>query len=82
MSNNKLSFGRKFLAMILGIVFLSLFLGISLILNKDAVNSMVLITYGAYILTLLCAYIGGNVWQKWASSKYLGGNNESKGGIE
>ena len=67
----KLTFGRKFLGMILGIVVLTgAFIFTGLII-PTAINASVLITFFFFIGFLVTAYIGGNIFGNFIKSKYF-----------
>jgi len=65
------TFGRKFLGCTIATVLLVAMFFVTLVLNRAAINSMVVITYGVFVVTVWFAYIGGNVWSKWVTSKYF-----------
>ena len=68
----KLTFGRKFLSMLLVILCLMVVMMVALIaVSPTPVNASVLITYGILITTMGMMYVGGNVWNKWVRSKYF-----------
>jgi len=66
-----ITFGRKFLGCTVATVLLATMYFITLFANKAAITSLVTITYGVFIVTIWFAYIGGNVWAKWVTSKYF-----------
>lgn len=68
----KLTFGRKFLAMLLGIACLMTIILIAMMaVEPTVVTASVLIIYATLIVTLCMMYVGGNVWNKWVKSKYF-----------
>jgi len=66
-----MTFGRKFWAGIFGVLVLLYLFTITLMVNKDAVTGVALITFGALVVSIVFAYIGGNVWNKWVKSKWF-----------
>ena len=71
MSEFKLTFGRKFFSCILGLAVLMAVYLITLRLQPAAITQTVTITYGAFCMTLVMMYVGGNVWTSWIKSKYF-----------
>lgn len=67
----KLTFGRKFLVMVIIVVVLLAILVLSAFFMPNAVNASVLITYGILLTTAGLMYVGGNVWKSWIKSKYF-----------
>ena len=67
----KLTFGRKFLGMILGVVVLTGSLIFISLLIPNAINASVIITFFFLISFLVTAYIGGNVFGNFVKSKYF-----------
>ena len=67
----KITFGRKFLGCTIATVLICTMFFITLAFNAQAVTTTSLVAYGGFILTLWFAYIGGNVWSKWVTSKYF-----------
>lgn len=67
----KVTFGRKFWAGIVGILILMYMFTMALILVPQAIMPTVLIVFGSLVVTIIFAYIGGNVWNKWVKSKYF-----------
>lgn len=68
----KLTFGRKFLSMLLVIICLMVVMMVALVtVSPTPVTASVLITYGILITTMGMMYVGGNVWNKWVRSKYF-----------
>lgn len=67
----KLTFGRKFLGMLLGTIVLVVILFVIGLNVEDAITANVLIVYAILIVTLIMSYIGGTVWNNWIKSKYF-----------
>ena len=68
----KLTFGRKFLSMLLVVTCLMVVMMVALVVvSPTPVTPAVLITYGVLITTMGMMYVGGNVWNKWVRSKYF-----------
>lgn len=67
----KMTFGRKFYAGIFGICILLTVYTMALYAVPGSVNASVLITLFILITSIVFAYIGGNVWNKWVKSKYF-----------
>lgn len=67
----KLTFGRKFFAGLIAILVLVYFFSIVVIRAPAALNSMAMILYGVFVVTICFAYIGGNIWKSWIKSKYF-----------
>jgi hypothetical protein len=66
-----ITFGRKFLGCTVATVLLAAIYFVTLFANKSAITSLATITYGVFVVTVWFAYIGGNVWSKWVTSKYF-----------
>ncbi len=71
MAEYKMTFGRKFWAGIFGVLVLLYLYTVTLFQNKDAVTGTGLITFGVLVVSIVFAYIGGNVWNKWVKSKFF-----------
>lgn len=73
MNENKysLTFGRKFLGMILGITVLTGSLIFISLLIPNAINASVVIIFFFLITFLVTAYIGGNVFSHFVQNKYF-----------
>ena len=68
----RLTFGRKFLSMLLVVICLMTIILVGLIrVVPSPITASVLITYGILITTMGMMYVGGNVWNKWVKSKYF-----------
>lgn len=67
----KITFGRKFLGCTIATVLLCAVFFVTLFEYPSAIDKLVLISYGVFLVTLWFAYIGGNVWSKWVTSKYF-----------
>jgi uncharacterized integral membrane protein len=63
--------GRKFFGMIIGTIILLLFLVLTLLLNPAAVTTTVLTIYGSLVVFLITAFIGGNVFNSFVTSKHF-----------
>ena len=68
---NKITFGRKFLGMILGIIVLSLALVFIGLFIPTAINASVVITFFFLIAFLVVSYIGGSVYNNFVKSKFF-----------
>lgn len=66
-----ITFGRKFLGCTIATVLLVAMFFVTLAFNRDAITAAVVITYGVFVVTVWFAYVGGNVWSKWVTSKYF-----------
>jgi len=66
-----ITFGRKFLGCTVATVLLAAIYFVTLFFNKEAINSLAMITYAVLIVTIWFGYIGGNIWSKWVTSKYF-----------
>jgi len=64
-------FSRKFFAALGGLGCLGAIFYLTLKGRPEALNASVLIAYGAYVITLVLMYVGGNVWSDWIRSKYF-----------
>jgi hypothetical protein len=71
-----ITFGRKFLGCTVATVLLAAIYFVTLFFNKEAINSLAMITYAVLIVTIWFGYIGGNIWSKWVTSKYLKNRSE------
>lgn len=69
----KITFGRKFLGCCIATVLLAGIFFTTLFVAPSILTSLAVISYGVFILTIWFAYIGGNVWSKWVTSKYFRG---------
>lgn len=67
----KITLGRKFMGCTIATVLLCAIYFVTLFVNKSAINSLATITFGVFIVTIWFAFIGGNVWSKWVTSKYF-----------
>lgn len=67
----KLTFGRKFLGMLIGIIVLSAAFAFTGIIVPSAINASVVITFFFLVAFLVTAYIGGNVFGNFIKSKYF-----------
>lgn len=68
----KMTFGRKFLAMVLGIIcIMTLMLVGMLKVSPSPVDGKVMIIAIIMIVTIVFMYVGGNVWKSWTRSKYF-----------
>ena len=67
----KLTFGRKFLGMLLGIIVLTAAFVFTGILIPVAINASVVITFFFLVAFLVTAYIGGNVYGNFVKSKFF-----------
>ena len=67
----KLTFGRKFLAMVLGLIFVNGNYIMTLFVYPQTLTSGNLILTTIMNVTIVFMYVGGNVWNKWVKSKYF-----------
>jgi len=67
----KITFGRKFLACLVALIILCGMFFTAIVLNDEAITEKVMIFFGAMVVTVCFAYIGGNVWNSWVKSKYF-----------
>jgi len=79
----KMSFGRKFWAMVIALLLMTGILLIGMLaVNPTPVDGSVLFIYCIMVVTVTFMYVGGNVWNAWIKSKYfhseLAVKNESK----
>ena len=70
-NNYKLTFGRKFLGMLLGIIVLTGAFVFTGIIIPAAINASVVITFFFLVAFLVTAYIGGNVYGNFVKSKFF-----------
>lgn len=69
-----LTFGRKFVGMLLGIVVLAggfVFAGVTM---PEAINASVVITFFFLVTLLIMSYIGGNIYNNFIKSKFFSGH--------
>ena len=65
----KITFGRKFLGCTIATVIdVAIFVS-ALIVAPAAITGPTVVAFGAFIITIWFAYIGGNVWTKYIASK-------------
>jgi len=64
-------FGRKFLACTISTAVDVLIYLVTVFVNPSAITSAVTIAFGSFVITIWFAYIGGNVWSSWVTSKYF-----------
>ena len=67
----KMTFGRKFFSGLVGIVVLLYLYTITLFNNPVAITGQVLVTFAVLVVTIVFAYIGGNIWNNWIKSKHF-----------
>lgn len=67
----KMSYGRKFFAGLTALGLLSVIFIIGIFKQPNCITAQVVIVYGCLIVTVCFAYIGGNVWKSWISSKHF-----------
>ena len=67
----EMTFGRKFWAGIFGILVLLCIYILALVLANSAVTASVIVTMMILVTSVVFAYIGGNVWNKWVKSKFF-----------
>lgn len=67
----KMTFGRKFFALIFATIALSALYIVTLFVAPETLNNMTLITMISTITLMCMAYIGGNVWSKYIKSKHF-----------
>lgn len=76
----KMTFGRKFFALLVVVICLMTVILIALLVTKPSpVTGIVLIVYGSLITTMGMMYVGGNVWNTWVKSKYFKSELVEKG---
>ena len=71
MKGLQMTFGRKFWACLLALILVTGIFVLTLLLAREAIGPIVVVTFGSFIITVCFAYIGGNVWNKWVRSKYF-----------
>ncbi len=76
----RMTFGHKFFAGLIALGMLGAIYFVTLASHKEAINGMVMITFGIFVLTVTFMYIGGNVWNAWVKSKYFRSEMNEQGG--
>lgn len=72
----KMSYGRKFWGCIIALTLIMIIFFFMLFIYPISLTPNVILFICISITTISFAYIGGNVWSKWAKSKYF--NSELK----
>ena len=71
MSSYKMTYGRKFWGMIIGILVLAGALVFAGLVVPTAIDASVVITFFFLVGFLVVAYIGGNVFNNFTKSKFF-----------
>jgi len=64
-------FGRKFIAMMLGLLLITAMFVVAATQSDTALAPNVVIVYFIMVVTLVMMYVGGTVWKDWIKSKYF-----------
>lgn len=68
---NPLTFGRKFYACLLALAVVVTIFMVAIKNAPSAITALSVVAFGAFVITICFAYIGGNVWSAWVKSKYF-----------
>lgn len=71
----KIHLGRKFFACLSGLVLVPFIFFTAGNVNNGAVTSLSTIWCMLLEVTILFAYVGGNVWSKWINARFWGKGN-------